>query len=175
MRISIVGRQVSVTPAIKSHIEAKLKKLERYDSKIDQAHVSVHVDKYRHTVEVTLTGKDIRLIGKGLTNDIYSSVDTCVVRLEKQLERRHDRVKEHSLRSSRKVPRVSEPNETAAPAAKIVRTSGLFVRPLSVEEARLELELIRGSPFLTFRNQETGKVNVIYRMKDGHYGLIEET
>lgn len=175
MQVTIVGRHVTVTPPIKSYIQERVARLERYDHKIEEAHVSVRVDKYRHCVEITLIGKHLRLSGQGLTNDIYTSVDTCVDRLEKQMSRRHDRVKEHALRSTRALPVLSSEEAEGAATPRVVRARRFSIKPYSVEEARLELEMMRESSFLVFRNQETGKVNVMYRMKDGNYGLIEET
>jgi putative sigma-54 modulation protein len=176
MQISIVGRHFRVTEPIKKYINEKIKKLAKFDPRIIGARVILSVEKYRHIVDITLLSKHINLKGKGQTNDIYTSVDSALNRLEKQLQKHRERIKEHRKEIPKELTDEFSSAYVAPPAKhpKVIKSKGFISKPMSVEEAKMELEILKDAGFLVYRNQNNEKVNVLYRRKDGNFGLIEE-
>ncbi len=178
MQITVVGRHFEVTEPIKNYVDGKLIKLDRYSSQIKEAHVILEVQKIRHIAEITLFMKDFKLTATEESRDMYASIDMALGNLHKQLLKLRDRIKEHK---GRRVSRKfflsalfgrSEPKAPqAAQAPKVIKRE-FQPKPMSVDEACMELELFKDS-FLAFRNSETEKINVVYKREDGNYGLIE--
>ncbi|OGX29803.1 MAG: ribosomal subunit interface protein [Omnitrophica WOR_2 bacterium RIFCSPLOWO2_12_FULL_51_24] len=183
MNVVITGRHFDVTEGIKSHINDKIVKLDKFYHKILEAHVILSVEKFRHVAEITVIGKQIKVTATETTSDMYASIDKAIASLEKQLRKLHDKVKEHrvkgsagriqeiAVRSLSAIKGVFRPEkETYGP--KIVETQRVAEKPMSVEEAVEELR-ISNSEFIVFRSAEENRINVIYKRKDGDFGLIK--
>ena len=177
MQISIVGRHLKMTEPIKKYIDKRLIRLEKYDRKIVEARAIVSVEKFRHIVEITVLTKHFSVIGKGQSNDVYTSVDEALDRVEKQLKKHQERIKEHLGKRTmpmRVAVGVQVMEEETPKKSKVVRRKSFAAKPMSVEEAKAEIEVSKEKNFLVFRNSGTDKVNVLYRQADGNLGLIEE-
>ena len=98
MEIDISGRHFKVTAPLKDHIEAKIQKLDKYSLKIESVHVVLEVQKFRHIVEITLLGKNLRMTCKKDAADMYAAFDGCATGVQLQLSRQHDRVRDHKGR-----------------------------------------------------------------------------
>lgn len=174
MQITIAARNLELTPALRRYTERKLKKLEKYLDSITSAHVILSIEKYRHIVEVTLRARDITIRGEEATEDLYSSVDLVMDKLERQLRRYKERISDHQGRGQRTAS--SARRSVEAPSLKeeprVVKVKRFPVKPLSLEEAIIHMDLL-GHNFFVFRNVENEEVNVLYRRKDGNLGLIE--
>lgn len=169
MQITVVGRHFEVTEPIKKYAGSKLVKFERYTDKIVEAHVMLEVQKFRHTAEITLFLKDFKLTAKEESRDMYASIDAAVDSLHKQLLKLRERIKEHRGRhvAKRSVGPLLAPKDRK----KKVIQRPYAAKPMSVEEACLELDLFKDN-FLVFRNSETEAINVAYKREDGNYGLM---
>ena len=139
------------------------------------AHATLTVEKNRHIFEVTIPFNGVILRGEEATDDMYTSIDKVVEKLERQIARHRTklerRIKDGSVRFDKFDFDVEE-DESGEP--KIVRTKRFALKPMPVEEAVLQMELL-GHTFFMFFNAETEEVNVVYKRKDGNYGLIEPT
>ena len=102
MEIDISGRHFHVTEALKDTITEKVKKLDRYSLKIETVHVVLEVQKFHHTAEITVAGKNLRLTAKEESADMYAAFDNSLGNIQLQLGRQHDRVKDHKVRHREK-------------------------------------------------------------------------
>ena len=172
MQLSVKGRSLEITPAIRAYAEEKLNRLTRYLENILSMHVVLSVLKHRQIAEVTLRVRDLTIRAEEEGDDLYSSIDLVVEKLERQILRYKERILAHGNRGGTRGNRT----ETVAPAGeeepRVVRTKRFDVKPVAVDEAILQMNLL-GHSFYVFRNATTEEVNVIYRRRDGHYGLIE--
>jgi putative sigma-54 modulation protein len=173
MKFQFRGKNIQVTDALKERVEKKLGKLDKYFDTPPEAIVTLSVEKERHRVEVTIPLNGYILRGEEETNDMYSSVDQVVEKLEKQMEKYRTRLSKRNKGASIKDIAASFVERTAVEEdPRLVRTKRFALKPMSVEEAILQMNLL-GHNFFVFSNAENEEVNVVYRRKDGNYGLIE--
>jgi len=172
VKVIISGKHMEVTNALKDYVRKKIGKLEKYFKDITEVQVTLSVEKDRHIVEVTILVNGIILRGEEETGDMYASIDMVVDKLEKQIEKYKTKLYKKYRKSFRfnDVETVSQKEENDEP--KIVKTKRFAIKPMSVEEAVLQMDLL-GHDFFVFTNAKTDEVNVVYRRKDGNYGLIE--
>ncbi|SHE82222.1 SSU ribosomal protein S30P/sigma 54 modulation protein [Desulfofundulus australicus DSM 11792] len=171
MKVQVRGRNVEVTNALKEYVEKRLGKLERYLDLIEEAQVTLTVEKDSHRVEVTIPINGIILRGEETTGDMYASIDLVVEKLEKQIDRYKGKLYRRLGRQNMEV-KAGEEEAREENGPPIVRTKKFAVKPMSVDEAVMQMNLL-GHSFFVFTNADTEKVNVVYRRKDGRYGLIE--
>jgi putative sigma-54 modulation protein len=184
MKIEITGRHVDITPALREFTEEKLGKLERVLDGPAEAHVVLGISKHRHTAEVKVTARNAVLSGTVETGDLYASIGEVVDKLERQALKHKEKTHDHKHRGSPRDPAVAATIEAEeagaagpAPAApevapRIVRSQRYRLKPMSAEDALLELEAT-AEDLLVFREAETSRINVIYRQKDGSFGLVD--
>lgn len=184
MNIRFSGKNFKVTDGIKEHLEEKLVKFEKYAPRLVGTHVVFIKEKYLYKVEITLSAKNLRVYGEGKAKDnIYAAIDMAYSRVEKQLKKFREKLKGHSKsRSGRKTVPLdltesvnyvsSKLSEQSGDATEIIKSDSFAPKPMVTEEASMQLKL-SGDPFVVFQNAETGKVNVIYKRKDGRHGLVE--
>jgi len=174
MNIIVRGKQVEVTNALRQHVEKRIGKLERYLDKLDEAQVTLSVERDRHKVEVTIPVDGIILRGEEVSGDMYGSVDMVIEKLERQIKKHKTRlskkIRSNSLREfiAQSAGEVSEEEEEP----QVLRTKRFAIKPMPIDEAIMQMNLL-GHSFFVFSNAETDEVNVVYRRKDGNYGLIE--
>ncbi len=181
MDISFAGKNIAVTGGIKEHLNEKLGRFVRYVPRLVEAHVVLKKEKYIYEAEITVLGKNLHVFGDGRSKEnIYTAIDLSCDRVEKQLKKIRGKAKSHkgskavSAARGELAEKLNQPARTENPRRKprIVPVEDYDVKPMAVEEAHLQLG-IGSQDFLVFMNAETQKVNVIYRRKDGHHGLIE--
>jgi putative sigma-54 modulation protein len=182
MNVTITGRHMEMTDALKSYVDTGLRKLRIHFDKAINADVVLAVEKHRHIAEVSLHANGIRIHGKESSPDMYASVDAVLEKIEKQVRKYKDRINRHQPRTAKEardyqhqvIESVSESEEGEASGARhrVVLREKLTMKPMSVDEAVMQLELVDDS-FLVFSNADSLEVNVIYARDDGTYGLIE--
>lgn len=173
MQILLTGRNLEITQALREYAEEKVGRLTKYLEAITSAHVVLSVEKYRQIAEVTLAVRDLTIRAEESTEDLYSSIDLVVEKLERQVQRYKGKIMRQGTRVSwRGAVEHREPARSAGGGPLVVKTKRFAVKPSTVDEALLQMELL-GHSFFVFRNARTGEVNVLYRRRDGHYGLIE--
>lgn len=187
MRVLVKGKSEDVSAALESYAEKRLQKLEKYFHKVKVAEVTTSVQKGWHIVEVLVEGDGILLRAEERCQDMYEAIDLVSKKLEQQVRRFKGKLTRRP-RDSRDGAAVAE----AEPAVdldleaedlegdedsdlpRIVRQKRFAVKPMSAEEAAEQMELLNHS-FFVFLNAQTEQVSVIYRRRDGNYGLIEPT
>ena len=174
MKVHITSRHEKLTDGLKDHIEDKIVKVERYLGKIKEAHVVLNFESRMHVCEVVLTAKHLKLSARSSSRDMYKSIDSALDRLEKQAqknkEKRVDRHRDSDLSTiSHSLIRTPFEKEDGA---SVVRTKKFAVKPMTVDEAALQLAASKDE-FLVFSNADTDQTNVVYKRKDDHIGLIE--
>lgn len=172
MKFVIVGKNVDVTPALKSNIEEKIGKLEKYFSPDTEVHVTLSVEKERHKIEVTIPVKGSIIRSEQVSNDMYVSIDLVEEIIERQLKKYKNKIidKEQAAESFKR--EYIERDYQDEDEIKIVRTKQFDMKPMYPEDACVQMELL-GHNFYVFNNAETGAVNVVYKRKANTYGLIE--
>lgn len=171
MKFMITGKNIALTDALKSTVEKKLGKLEKYFNPEVEVHATLSVQKNRQIIEVTIPFNGILLRGEESTTDMYTSIDNVVDKLEKQILKHKTKLERRTHDGSLRLMEI--PNEAFdEEEPQIVKTKRFAVKPMDVDEAVLQMDLL-GHDFFVFRNTDSNEVNVVYKRKDGNYGLIE--
>jgi putative sigma-54 modulation protein len=177
MRYEFTGRHITVTPALKRHIREHLDKLDKIlDSAPMNAHVILEVEKHRQKAEVVLTWRDHTFTANASNADMYNSITQASAKIEKQIFKLKDKFaksKRHKLPAAAMAAAVAPDEVAPAPEGpRIVRSRQYRIKPMTPEEAAAQLA---DSPdqFVVFRNAESERINVLYKRKNGNYGLIE--
>lgn len=180
MDIRFTGQNLKITEGMKEHLQQRLSRFEKYAPRLVQAHIFFKKEKYLLKAEVTLLAKNLHAFGEGRSKEnIFAAIDEACDRVEKQLKKFRAKSKEHH-KSGAKIPAkvlramkmMERESISSSNAPKIIHTETFAPKPMSPEEASLQLGILPEN-FLVFLNQNTKAVNVIYRRKDGNYGLIE--
>jgi putative sigma-54 modulation protein len=174
MKIIVSGKNFEVTDALKDRVGKKLGKLNKFFNPDTEAFVTMSVEKNRHIVEVTIRFKGIVFRAEVSNDDMYTSIDKSVDILEGQIRKNKTRLAkrlhENAFTASDSIGVSAD--EVEEEEFKVVRSKRFPIKPMSVEEAILQMNLL-GHEFFVFSNAETKDANVVYRRKDGNYGLIE--
>ena len=179
MRLQVKGRNVEVTDQIRRYAEEKLGRLERQLADATQVELELALEQNpsiaaNHVAEATIWTKGPTLRARERSTAFESSIDQLVDKLERQVQRyRAKRSRRETGRRANGQTIPQEPNFTAEQLdTMIVKSKQFDLQPLSAEEAVLQLELV-GHDFFVFKNEATGKTDVVYRRRDGAYGHIE--
>jgi putative sigma-54 modulation protein len=178
MRLQVKGKNVEVTDAIQDYAERKLGKLARQLSDPTRVELELTVERNpsiaeNHVAEATIWTKGPTLRAREASADMKASIDQLADKLERQVKRyRQKRRHEHDRHGNGPAPARRAPAGEEGGGPLIVKTKQFVLNPLSPEEAILQLELI-GHDFFVFRSVDSDEINVVYRRRDGDYGLIE--
>lgn len=171
MNTSVRFKNLEPSDALKSYVTEKLDRLEKYFSGPTEANVVLSIEKFRHSAEINIVGDRLTIIGKEETEEMYSAIDMALDKLEVQIKRNKQKSRDYrSKPRGVSMPAVESSGEDADPPR--VRVHHIEYKPMDVDEAILQMDLIDDS-FLVFTNARTDVVNVLYRQKDGNYGLIQ--
>jgi putative sigma-54 modulation protein len=177
MRLQVKGKNVEVSDTIRRYAEEKMRKLDRLLHELTQVELELRVERNpsiaaNQVAEATIWTKGPTLRAREASTDMKASIDELTEKLLRQVEHYKAKRRGRQVRGDGIPPGgpMSIPDEETGP--QIVKTKQFSVKPMSAEEAVLQLELI-GHDFFVFRSDESGEVNVIYRRRDGGYGLIE--
>lgn len=175
MKVNILGKNIEVTEGLRNAIEKKLSRLDKFFEDDQEAFVTLSVQKARQIIEVTIRFHSVLLRSEESNADMYAAIDIVSDKLERQMVKHKSRLeRNYHLNVPLKYKEIpnyqfadDEPKEP-----EIVRTKRFAVKPMSPEEAVLQMDLL-GHDFYVYSNAESGDVNVVYKRKDGNYGLIE--
>jgi len=173
MKFIIIGKNLDVTESLKEAVESKLEKLERYFTPDTEVHVTLSVQKERQKIEVTIPVKGGIIRSEQQSNDMYVSIDLVEEVIERQLRKYKNKLVAKNQEGSNFAPSFYDADDTADDGdIKIVRSKKFGIKPMYPEDACVQMELL-GHDFFVFCNAETEEVNVVYKRKNGSYGLIE--
>lgn len=173
MNFIISGKNFEVTPTLRKNIEKKLSKLEKFFKPDTEVYVTMGVEKSRQIVEATIPFKNMFIRAEETTTDMYASIDSIVDKIERQIRKNKTRLQKrnHGQLNTEYINQLTD-SEKEEEDYKIVRSKKFSMKPMEVEEAILQMNLL-GHEFFVFSNSESGHMNVVYKRKDGDYGLIE--
>jgi len=180
MKYNVRGENIEVTPAIREYVEKKISKLERYFTEAPDAKVNVNLrfnqDK-TSKVEVTIPLPHLVLRAEESNTDMYAGIDLITDKLERQI-RKHKTKVNRKFREKGEIPVTfvategQEVNDYDEDDLELVRTKRFDLKPMDSEEAILQMNML-GHSFYVFTNSENNRTNVVYKRRDGRYGLIE--
>ncbi len=177
MQVSVTFRNTESKEVLREYAQEKISKLNKYLDSPLEANVVLSVEKHRHIAEVTLIANRITINAQEETEDMFSAIDRVMDKLERQILKYKEKIKRHKANSSLQestwrmdVYAADSFDEGGEP--KVIKSKKLLAKPMSVEEAAMQMDLLNND-FLVFTNASSKNLNIIYRLKDGHYGLIE--
>ena len=181
LNFNIRGENIEVTPAIREYVESKVEKVERYFTDDINANANVNLKVYNDKqtkVEVTIPMKNLTLRAEERHNDMYAAVDLIVDKLERQIRKHKTKVnrkfreREGAGLYFANVTQTEPAADTTEEEYTIVRTKQFDLKPMDQEEAILQMNML-GHDFYIFTDAESDNTNIVYKRKDGKYGLIE--
>lgn len=174
MKMNIRGNKIKITPAINDYIENKIGKLDKYLENPAEitAHVVVRVKGKDQTVEVTIPMKKLILRAEDTHTDLYAAIDLVSEKLERQIRKNKTRMKKKVNKDIIDFNIDFQIDKDEDEKGKIIKRKTIELKPTSEDEAILQMNLL-GHDFFVFINEETDIVNILYRRKDGNYGIIE--
>lgn len=170
MKVTVITRNTKLTPALKDMVERKISKMDRYFEPNVAAKATLTVQKNRHIVEVTIPFNGVILRAEEATDDMYKSIDLVEEKLERQIRKQRTKL----ARRNNESLRFSHIDEVATEEddGKLVKTKKFGLKPMSSDEAVLQMELL-GHNFFVYQDADKNKLCVMYKRKDGNYGLLE--
>ena len=172
MKFIIIGRNIDITEGLKSAVQEKLGKLERYFTPETEIHVTLSVEKDRQKIEVTIPVKGNIIRSEQVSSDMYVSIDLVEEVIERQLRKYKTKIVNQQQAGGNFQKEFVEDEFLEDEEVKIIRTKKFGIKPMYPEDAYVQMELL-GHNFYVFRNAETDEVNVVYKRKGNTYGLIE--
>ena len=176
MKFTFTDKKVNIPNRVHNYAEKKIGKLDRYFQTEPEASVVFSVEKGRNNLEVTIrSGATVIRVAES-TSDMFVSIDAAVASIERQLRKNKSRLEKRLRKGAFDQPNaeffVPDVDAEEEPSYDLVRTKRFFFRPMSVEEAILQMNLV-GHTFFAFRNEdEGGPFSVVYKRNDGGYGII---
>ena len=176
MQVSVTFRHFEANDAVRSYAKEKILKLKKYLERPGDARVVLSVEKFRSIAEASITGDGYTINGMEKTDDMYSAIDRLVAKLERQISKQRGKSRPRrsvsSLQGYRYRMDVLASEGSLVKETRVIRSDQHLAKPMSLDEAVLQLNK-EENDFFVFINSESGSLNVVYRRKDGNYGLIE--
>jgi len=181
MNLTISGRHLEITDAIRNHVTTGLMRVKRHFDKVIDANVILAIEKHRHRqiAEINLHANGLRINAKESSSDLYTSIDSALSKIERQVTRHKERIKRHQPRTAREAREFHHhviefgPEETRETVPhEVVHREKIHLQSMTVEEAAFQLGLVVDD-FIMFTNADTHQVNVVYDRGNGTYGVIE--
>ena len=178
MELQITGKNMALTPEVRRYIERKLGKMSRHLSNIMKSDVEIFEEKTKspqqhYVVQVTLDSNGTLLRGEERAKDLFAAVDKVATVMNRQIEHYKGKMLARSRGNSSIRTELSQTVEAETePEPKVVKVKRFAIKPMTVTEAADQMELL-GHDFFLFRNADTEELNLLYRRRDGNYGLIE--
>ena len=174
MKFIISGRNIDITDGLRSAVEDKLGKLEKFFTDDTEIHVTLSVEKERQKIEVTIPVKGNIIRSEQVSNDMYVSIDLVEEIIERQLRKYRKKIidKKQNAGTFQQAFIEKDFEDENTNEIKIIRTKRFGIKPMFPEDACIQMDLL-GHDFYVFFNAETEEVNVVYKRKNGTFGLIE--
>ncbi|MDY4920060.1 MAG: ribosome-associated translation inhibitor RaiA [Phascolarctobacterium sp.] len=174
MSVNVKGRNINVTPALKEYVEKKITKVTKQFKTVGDISAVLKVEHGNHIVEITVPASGILLRAQETTKDMYSSIDLVVEKIERQIHKYKTRLmkrKYSNFADAELAPAAPAPEPEAEEEFEIIKNKHFVMRPMTPEEAILQMNLLNHD-FFVFYDPDLGSTNVVYRRKDGKYGLL---
>ncbi len=176
MKFNIIGRKIEVTDKITDYVEKKLSKLDKFFKDETEARVVLGTIKDREYIEATVYASGMIYRAEVTDNDIMAAIDRIVDVIERQIRKNKTRLEKKIKRDALADPRMISGEDYKdgedGGEFKIIKKKRFHVKPMSTEEAILQMNLL-GHNFFVFKNQDTDEMNLVYKRKDGNYAIIE--
>ena len=174
MQTSVTFKNLDSSDTLRSYVQEKLDRFDRLLDNPAEANVVLSVEKFRHMAEINIVGDRLTINGKEETIDMYSAIDMVLDKLEKQIKKSKEKIRERrsGAKARNKSMLAEELNLPEEELERQIKIKNIEYKPMHVEEAALQMDLLDDN-FLVFTNARSDQVNVLYRRKDGHYGLIQ--
>jgi putative sigma-54 modulation protein len=175
MKFEYTGRHIEVTPALRSHVEEHFDRINHlFDGTDNKAHVIIEVERGKHRSEIVVKWRNEVLNATTSVSDMYQSLSQSIAKIEKQALKLKNKIidKHHKAEKLGAIPTPQVEVKPEPDAPGIITTENYSVKPMTPEEAVLKLK-DQDNQFLVFRTTNDQSVAVIYKRKDGHYGLIQ--
>ncbi len=169
MQVMVTFRHVDPSDGLRQYAEEKVQRVRKFLRRPIEAHVILSVEKQRHIAEVQVTANRLNINATEQTGDLYSAIDLAMSKVERQVKKQVAKYKERKGANNTAASAVALRERRAG---AVIRTQRVAVKPMSVDEAVMQLKLLQND-FLLFKNAANEMLNVIYRRKDVNYGLIE--
>lgn len=178
MQVNITFRHLEPTEALKSHVRGRVEHVQRFFDRPTETHAVLHVENLHHHAELTVKAGRFLLRGTAKSQDMYASIDAAADKIERQLKKHKERIQDHKT-PARPFPPLDIRHDILdvlahpeKPSHKIVKTEQFQAKPMTVDEAVMQLDLL-DAKFFVFQNAKDGAINVVFRRDDGNMGLIE--
>ncbi len=175
MELSVTFRHMEPSDALKDYVQDRTNKLTKYIDRPLDSQVTLSVQKFRQIADVVINADGIRIAGQEAHEDMYAAIDLVMDKIERQVKKYREKIRKHKPLTGREIKWRRDIYEQESFESDrepmVVRTENYFVKPMSVDEAAMQMDLSH-QEFLVFNNASTQTVNVLYRRKDGNYGLI---
>lgn len=174
MKYNVRGDKILVTDAIKDYITEKIDKLNKYFDEPDEitANILIKVKGYNQTIEVTIPTTSFTIRNEESAEDLYAAIDSVVDKIERQIRKNKTKINKISKNALKKLNLMYQEEEKEEEDTKIVRRKTLNTKPMSEEEAILQMEML-GHDFFIFKDSNTSNICILYKRKDNNYGVIE--
>jgi putative sigma-54 modulation protein len=191
MQINITFRNLAASEALKDYAREKVERVNKYLDRAGEGHVVLSLERHLHHADITIHAGPFLLRGREKSEDMYASIDLAMDKIERQLRRYKEKLKHHhgrervhhgqeilnhrnQMRVRYEIVEVPDPEKAAAGVSgpRIIRSNEFLAKPMTVDDAVMQMDLMNND-FLVFTNAASLQMNVVYRRKDGHYGLIE--
>ncbi|MBA3019357.1 MAG: ribosome-associated translation inhibitor RaiA [Proteobacteria bacterium] len=174
MQTSVTFKNLDPSENLKTYVQNKLNRFDKFLYNTAEANVVLSVEKFRHIAEINIVGDRLNINGKEETVDMYSAIDMVLDKLEKQIKKNKQKNRERrsGTKARTKDIIVEDDVHIDFEATREIKVKNIEYKPMGIEEAVMQMDLLNNN-FLVFTNARTDKVNVLYQRKDGHYGLIE--
>jgi len=174
MRIRTIGKNIELTDALRAIVEKKLSKLDKYFGEHVNATATLSVERNLQKIEVLIPLNNVMLRAEEKNDDMYSAIDLVIDKLEGQIRKQKTKLQKRNYEGSLRFQNITSYDSSLDDdEPKVVKTKKFAIKPMSEEEAVLQMELL-GHDFYVYKNSNTNQVNVLYKRKDGNYGLIEQ-
>lgn len=177
MHVSVMFRHMDSSDALRNYATEKIERVKKYLGEPIEAHWVLSVEKFRHVADVTITANGVTIKGEEQTEDLYSAIDKVMDKVEKQVRKYKEKIKNHKtgnpakpLSAKLNVISYEGGDETSGP--EVIKSENFFIKPMSIDEAVMQIDLLNND-FMVFTNSASNNINVLYRRKDGNYGLID--
>ena len=175
MNIKIIGKDLTATEAIKEYVEKKLERIKKYfEGEEITASVTIKGEKNAQVAEMNVNVKSYNIRAVTETKDLYAAIDKDIDILEGQIRKLKTKKERMNKEDSIRLKEVNATQEDIKIEKEVIKTLNYEIKPISVEDAKIKLDEKAGNIFLPFVNVDTGKVNVIFKLKDSdNYGIVE--
>jgi len=171
MQIDITFKNMDSTDALKDYASKRLSKLDKYIDRPTEVHIVLSVEKRRHKADVTVSADWVVINAVEITEDMYSAIDMVMDKLERQVKKHKEKLQGKKGQAKAAMPAAASLGEEA-PSPRVIYERNYFVKPMSVEEAILQINVAKND-FIIFQNTDSKQINLIYRRQDGDIGLVE--